>query len=104
MDEERVKRNRCRKGFVARNVLGVINFDGYWIYVLVGWEYSAHDGQVFNDALLRGLPVLRGNSTWGVQDMLFFIMFWSPTVACDTISRNRRKPMKVLKLQNNFSI
>jgi hypothetical protein len=28
--------------------------------VLAGWEGSAHDGQVFNDALLRGLPVFEG--------------------------------------------
>jgi hypothetical protein len=35
-------------------------FDGYWIYVLVGWEGSADDGQVFNDVLLRGLPLFEG--------------------------------------------
>jgi hypothetical protein len=52
MDEERVKQNHCRKGCVAQNMIGVINVDGYWICVLAGWECSARDGQVFNDALL----------------------------------------------------
>jgi hypothetical protein len=56
MDEERVRRNRCRKSFVAKHVLGVINFDGGWICVLAGWEGSAHDGQAFNDALLSAIP------------------------------------------------
>lgn len=42
---------RNRKGTVSQNVLGVINFDLTFSYCLAGWEGSAHDGQVFNDAL-----------------------------------------------------
>jgi hypothetical protein len=75
MDEERVKRERRRKGFVAQNVLGVIHFDGYWIYVLAGLEGSAHDGQVFNDALLRRLPVFEGKYYFILLFLLRLRMF-----------------------------
>jgi hypothetical protein len=51
---------------VAQNVLGVINVAWYWIYVLDGWEGSAHDGQVFNDTLLRGLQVFEWRYHLGV--------------------------------------
>jgi hypothetical protein len=83
---------------VAHNVLGVIHFDRYWIYVLAvaGWEGSAHDEQVFNNALLRGLPAFEGNITSGAGYALHqYVM---------VISRNGRKPMNVLKMQKNFSI
>jgi hypothetical protein len=51
---------RAKRDSFAQNVMGVINFDGYWIYALAGWEGSAHNGQVFNDAMLRGFPLFEG--------------------------------------------
>ena len=46
---------RNRKGFYSQNVLGVVNFDMMFTYVLAGWEGSAHDGRVLGDALAKGL-------------------------------------------------
>jgi len=51
---------RNRKGFVSQNVLGVVNFDMTFVYVLVGWEGSGHDGTIFNDAKTKGLPIQAG--------------------------------------------
>jgi hypothetical protein len=43
-------RYRNRKGFLSQNVLAVCNFDMQFLYVLAGWEGSAHDGRVLQDA------------------------------------------------------
>ena len=48
---------RNRKGNITTNVLGVVNFCLMFLYVLAGWEGSAHDGKVLDDAKLKGLPM-----------------------------------------------
>ncbi|XP_010475193.1 PREDICTED: uncharacterized protein LOC104754661 [Camelina sativa] len=45
---------RNRKGTISQNVLAVCNFDLEFIYILSGWEGSAHDSRVLSDALTRG--------------------------------------------------
>ena len=49
---------RNRKGFISQNVLAAVNFDLTFSYALVGWEGSAHDSTVLDDARLKGLPLL----------------------------------------------
>jgi hypothetical protein len=49
---------RSRKGQITQNVLGVVDFDMLFLYVLAGWEGSAHDGRVFDDAKLKGLKLI----------------------------------------------
>ena len=44
---------RNRKGFLSQNVLAACSFDLQFIYILSGWEGSAHDAKVLNDALTR---------------------------------------------------
>jgi hypothetical protein len=44
---------RNRKGVISQNVLAACNFDLEFIYVLSGWEGSAHDSKVLQDALTR---------------------------------------------------
>ncbi|XP_073048988.1 uncharacterized protein [Primulina eburnea] len=44
---------RNRHGTISQNVLAVCNFDLEFIYVLSGWEGSAHDSNVLTDALSR---------------------------------------------------
>ena len=51
---------RNRKGFLSQNVLGVVNFEMIFQYALVGWEGSAHDGRVYDDARGKGLPWVIG--------------------------------------------
>ncbi|CAL9010665.1 unnamed protein product [Prunus brigantina] len=53
---------RNRHGTISQNVLAACNFDLEFIYVLSGWEGSAHDSRVLNDALTRrnGLKVPQG--------------------------------------------
>jgi hypothetical protein len=41
---------RDRKKNISQNVLGVVNFDMTFQYILAGWEGSAHDGRVLRDA------------------------------------------------------
>ncbi|KAL9293294.1 putative harbinger transposase-derived nuclease domain-containing protein [Arabidopsis thaliana] len=55
---------RNRKGVISQNVLAACNFDLEFIYVLSGWEGSAHDSKVLQDALTRRtnrLQVPEGN-------------------------------------------
>ena len=42
----------CKDG-ITQNVLAAISFDLKFTYVLVGWEGSAHDSHVLNDAFSR---------------------------------------------------
>jgi len=44
---------RDRKEGTTQNVLAAITFDLKFIYVLAGWEGSAHDSWVLGDALSR---------------------------------------------------
>ncbi|KNE98773.1 hypothetical protein PSTG_07960 [Puccinia striiformis f. sp. tritici PST-78] len=50
---------RNRKGFLAQNVLAAVNFNFEFVYVLAGWEGSAHDTRVFNDATSKGLKIAK---------------------------------------------
>jgi hypothetical protein len=51
-DEQRPFRNR--KGFISQNVLAVCDFNLLFSYSLCGWEGSAHDGRVLDDAKDKG--------------------------------------------------
>ena len=42
-----------RKDGTTQNVLVAISFDLRFTYVLAGWEGSAHDSRVLNDAFAR---------------------------------------------------
>jgi hypothetical protein len=42
---------RCRKGYLAQNVLAAVDFDMNFVYVLAGWEGSAHDSRVLRFAV-----------------------------------------------------
>lgn len=51
---------RNRKGFLSQNILAVCNFDMEFVYVLAGWEGTAHDVRVLNNALEQGLSAPPG--------------------------------------------
>lgn len=55
-------RFRGRKSITTQNVLAAVHFDLRFIYVLAGWEGSAHDSYVLQDALSRpnGLNIPEG--------------------------------------------
>nr|GEU34250.1 hypothetical protein [Tanacetum cinerariifolium] len=55
-------RYRTRKSDIATNVLGVFCPNMQFIYVLPGWEGSAHDNRVLRDAISRddGLKIPQG--------------------------------------------
>ncbi|KAK6160432.1 hypothetical protein DH2020_003813 [Rehmannia glutinosa] len=55
---------RNRHGIISQNVLAACTFDLEFIYILSGWEGSAHDSKLLNDALTRrnGLKVPRGKT------------------------------------------
>jgi DDE superfamily endonuclease len=51
---------RNRKKVITQNVLAVANFDLTYSYALFGWEGSAHDARVYDDAKVKGLPRILG--------------------------------------------
>ena len=52
---------RNRKGTLSQNVLGVCTFDMQFSFVYPGWEGSAHDTRVVEDARARGgFDILEG--------------------------------------------
>jgi hypothetical protein len=51
---------RDRSGGLSRNVLAACTLDLYFCYVCPGWEGSAHDGRVLENALLNGFPTIPG--------------------------------------------
>ncbi|KAF8393860.1 hypothetical protein HHK36_020058 [Tetracentron sinense] len=60
-------RFRGRKEGTTQNVLAVVSFDLKFMYVLAGWEGSAHDSHILDDALSRpnGLRVPEGKYLLG---------------------------------------
>jgi hypothetical protein len=57
-------RFRGRKHYPTQNILAAVDFDLKFTYVLAGWEGSAHDSFVLQDALSRpsGLKISEGIS------------------------------------------
>lgn len=53
-------RYRNRKGFLSQNVLAACTFDLRFSYVMAGWEGSANDGHIFEDACARDLIIPEG--------------------------------------------
>jgi hypothetical protein len=49
-----------RKGHLSQNVLAACSFDMHFTYVLSGWEGSASDSRIFNDAREHGLTIPQG--------------------------------------------
>ena len=54
----RVYRNR--KGWLSFNVCAVCDFHGRFCYIFPGWEGSANDQKVFNDAISKDLNIPEG--------------------------------------------
>jgi hypothetical protein len=54
------RRFRNRHGDLTHNVLSVVDFNINFTYILAGWEGSAHDGRVLNDAISRGFRAPEG--------------------------------------------
>ncbi|CAA0821532.1 Unknown protein [Striga hermonthica] len=69
--EKNAPSHRNRHGIISQNVLAACNFDLEFIYVLSGWEGSAHDSKILSDALTRknGLKVPQGK--WFLVDCGF---------------------------------
>ena len=48
--EDAIAQYQNRKGFISQNVLAACTFDMRFCYIQSGWEGSAADGQIFEDA------------------------------------------------------
>ncbi|KAJ1695569.1 hypothetical protein LUZ63_012267 [Rhynchospora breviuscula] len=59
-DEAFKERWRNRKGNMTQNVMAVVDFNGYFLYVVAGWEGSAHDNLILRRAIERGFTVPPG--------------------------------------------
>ncbi|CAL5349345.1 unnamed protein product [Camellia sinensis] len=64
-----------RKYGTPRNVLAAITFDLKFTYVLAGWEGSAHDSHVLNDALTRSGGFKIPGGKYYLVTMLLEILF-----------------------------
>jgi DDE superfamily endonuclease len=51
---------RNRKGYLSQNVLIACDFDLQIVFCLAGWEGSAHDSRVLDDAILKGFEAPSG--------------------------------------------
>jgi len=51
---------RGRKGGLTQNVLMAVDFQMNFMYVLAGWEGTAHDSRVINSAKVKGFEALPG--------------------------------------------
>ena len=58
--DDAVKRYRNRKGGISQNVLAACSQDMRFTYILSGWEGSASDGYIFDDARQSNLTVPPG--------------------------------------------
>jgi DDE superfamily endonuclease len=56
---ERASR-RNRKGFLSQNCLFICSFSLWFLYVLTGWEGSATDARVYEDARAHDLHIPSG--------------------------------------------
>ncbi|XP_020424557.1 uncharacterized protein LOC18770058 [Prunus persica] len=65
---------RNRHGTISQNILAACTFDLEFIYVLSGWEGSARDSRVLNDALTRrnGLKVPQGQGRDPAKEVELF--------------------------------
>ena len=72
---EDIPRYRNRKGGISQNVLAACTFDLRFCYVLSGWEGSAADGRVFEDARRVDFAIPPGS--YYLADLGF--------VACDAL-------------------
>ncbi|WAR60788.1 hypothetical protein PtB15_13B33 [Puccinia triticina] len=52
---------RNRKGTLSQNVLGVVDFNMKFTYIMVGWEGSAHDSRVLGSAMAEDFSIPRGS-------------------------------------------
>ena len=52
--------NWNRKGFLSQNCVFACSFDLKFVYSLTGWEGSASDAQVYDDAWSKDIYILDG--------------------------------------------
>jgi len=57
---DEIEAYRNRKGTTTQNVLAVCDFDGQFIYIYAGWEGSAHDMRVLEEAKDEGFGCPKG--------------------------------------------
>ena len=58
--DEAVAHYQNQKGRLLQNVLAVCSQDMHFTYILSGWEESASDGHIFDDAQWRDLKIPEG--------------------------------------------
>jgi hypothetical protein len=58
-------RFRNRKGWISQNVLVACTFSLMFCYILSGWEGSANDGRIFEDARATTLRIPKGKYMLG---------------------------------------
>ena len=95
---------RIRKKQLSQNVLAVANFNQTYSYALTGWEGSAHDSRVLNDAKLRGLPLFPGKYYLGDARYALSWHVLTPYRGVLYHLKEWRIAMRDLRMHENFLI
>ncbi len=95
---------RDREGNITQNILGVVNFDMTFSFVLPGWEGSAHDGRLVESAFHHGLVCPEGKYYLGdagfTNSMSILTPFRGVRYHLKEFKRGNRGPQTVHELYN----
>lgn len=99
---------RNRKAGMSQNVLAAVDFDHNFVYVLAGWEGSANDQKVINDAMSRPRGSLRLETPWyfladagysfncgltlpPFKNVRYHLQEWNQAVNANQLPRNKKE-------------
>jgi hypothetical protein len=94
---------RNRKGYLSQNALFVCDFDMKFTYTLTGWEGSATDSRVYNDAISSDLYIPQANTSWPMLAIPFIHSFLLHIVMFAIILPNGREQIKGMFVRFQFS-
>jgi hypothetical protein len=94
---------RNRKQGLSQNAMVACDFDLKFVWVHPGWEGSASDARVLQDALNHGFSVPLVNSILWMPDMQTHLNSLLHIGELDTICKNKEEPDKSHNPTKNYS-
>jgi len=91
-------------GYTSFNVCRIVDFSGRWIYMLAGWEGSAHDSRVYHDTWTKDLVIPKeayvlGDSGYGNSHCVI-MPYRGICYHLQKITRNHLRPVSPKELFN----
>lgn len=96
---------RNRKGWISQNVLAACDFDMNFVYILPGWEGSAHDGRVLSFAKDCGFDTPPGryylaDAGYAADDPLVLVPYQKVRYHLKEQARSAQRPKNKQELFN----